>query len=134
MNRLAKYATAIVGAHLLVTMAHGLAHQELHIGLTPFEAAFVLIVVGIAPIMAAGLVWTRGRRAALLLLSASMLASALFGLYHHFIVPGADHVHAQPATAWGTTFIYSSYGLLVTELIGACVGIPFLLSRNARSQ
>ena len=31
MSRAAKYATAIVVAHLLVNIAHGLAHRELHV-------------------------------------------------------------------------------------------------------
>src|SRR5579864_5668030 len=44
VNRSAKYATAIVVAHLLVNIAHGLAHRELRVGLSPFGSLFVIVV------------------------------------------------------------------------------------------
>jgi hypothetical protein len=40
VNRSAKYATAIVVAHLLVNIVHGLAHRELRVGLAPLASIF----------------------------------------------------------------------------------------------
>ncbi len=59
-----------------------------------------------------------------------MLASLLFGLYYHFVAEGADHVHSQPAGSWGTTFIFTAYGLMITEAIGTWVGLHFLRTEN----
>src|SRR5215472_947910 len=126
MSRAAKYTTAIVVAHLLVNIAHGLSHRELRVGLPLSGSVFVIVVVLALPLVAMGLVWTRKKRFGFILLSLSMFGSFLFGLYNHFLVTSADHVHSQPASPWGFTFILTAYLLLITEAIGAYVGIHFL--------
>lgn len=127
VSRAAKYATAIVVAiHLLINVVHGVAHRELHVGLSPSGSIFVIAVVLILPLVAMALLWTVQKRLGLILLSHSMFGSLLFGLYHHFLVISPDHVHAQPASPWGIAFIFTAYGLLITEAIGAYVGIHFL--------
>ena len=97
MNRSAKYATAIVVAHLLVNLMHGLAHRELRVGLAPPASIFVIVVVLISPLIALALLWTAEKRLGLILLSLSMFGSLLFGLYHHFLAVSPDHVRSQPA-------------------------------------
>ena len=127
MSRAAKYATAIVVAiHLLINVVHGVAHRELHVGISPSGSVFVIAVVLILPLVAMALVWAAQKRLGLILLSLSMLASLLFGLYHHFLVISPDHVHSQPASPWGTAFIFTAYGLLITEAVGTYVGTHFL--------
>jgi hypothetical protein len=126
VNRSAKYATAIVVAHLLVNLVHGLAHRDLHVGLSPLDSIFVVVVVLVSPLLAMALVWTTKKRIGLILLSLSMFGSLLFGFYHHFLVASPDHVRLQPASAWGIAFVLTAYGLLITEAIGAYVGIHFL--------
>lgn len=126
MNRSTKYVTAIVIAHLLVNIAHGLAHQELCVGLAPADLIFVITVVLISPLLAMGLVWTAAKRLGLMLLSFSMFGSFLFGLYHHFLAMSPDHVRSQPPSPWGLAFVLTAYGLLITEAIGTYVGICFL--------
>lgn len=126
MSRAAKYTTAIVVAHLLVNVVHGVAHRALHVGLSPSGSVFVVAVVLILPLIAMALVCVAQKRPGLILLSLSMLASFLFGLYHHFLVISPDHVHSRPASPWGIAFISTAYGLLITEAIGTYVGIHFL--------
>ena len=126
MNRSAKYATAIVVAHLLVNIAHGLAHHELRVGLTLPGTMFVILVVLMAPLLAMGLLWTAEKRFGLILLSLSMFGSLLFGLYHHFLAVGPDHIHSQPPSPWGIRFVLTAYLLLITEAIGTYVGVHFL--------
>ena len=71
----------------------------------------------------------------LILLSLSMFGSLLFGLYHHFLVASPDHVRSQPASAWGIIFVVTAYLLLITEAIGAYVGIHFLwITRGTSSK
>ena len=62
VNRAAKYTTGIVLAHLLVNIAHGLAHRELDVGLPPSGSVFVIVVVLILPLVAMALVWTAQKR------------------------------------------------------------------------
>lgn len=109
MNRSAKYVTAIVVAHLLVNIAHGLAHRELRVGFDPPASIFVTVVVLVSPLIALALVWTTKKRIGLILLSLSMFGSLLFGFYHHFLVASPDHIHSQPSGGWGTTFVLTAY-------------------------
>ena len=135
MSLTAKYTTVIVVAHLFVNVMHGLAHSELRVGLPPSGSVFVIVVVLILPLIAMALVWTTKKRIGLILLSLSMFGSLLFGFYHHFLVASRDHVRLQPASAWGTTFVLTAYGLLITEAIGAYVGIHFLwITRGTSSK
>src|SRR5215467_14115693 len=98
MNRSAKYATTIVVlTHLLINVIHGVAHRELDVGLSPSGSVFVIVVVLILPLVALALLWTARRRIGFIILSLSMLASLLFGLYHHFVIISPDHVHSQPS-------------------------------------
>jgi hypothetical protein len=126
VNRSAKYATAIVLAHLLVNFVHGLAHRDLRVGLAPLASIFVVLVVLIFPLLAVGLVWTAKKRLGLILLSLSMFGSLIFGLYHHFLSVSPDHVRVQPPSPWGITFVLTAYLLLITEAIGTYVGVHFL--------
>ena len=126
MNRSPKYATAIVVAQLLVNIAHGLAHREVRVGLAPPASIFVIVVVLIFPLIAMALLWTAEKRLGLILLSLSMFGSLLFGLYHHFLAVSPDHVHSQPTSPWGITFVLTAYLLLITAVIGTYVGVHFL--------
>lgn len=126
MKRSAKYATAIVVAHLLVNIVHGLAHSDLRVGLAPLDSIFVIVVVLVFPLIAMGFVWTAKKRFGLILLSLSMFGSLLFGLYHHFLAVSPDHIHSQRPGGWGTTFVLTAYLLLITEAIGTYVGIHFI--------
>jgi hypothetical protein len=135
VNQAAKYTTAIVVAHLLVNIAHGIAHRELRVGLDPPASIFVIVVVLVSPLLAMALVWITKKRIGLILLLLSMFGSLLFGLYHHFLVASPDHVRLQPAGPWGIAFVLTAYGLLITEAIGVYVGGHFLwIARGTSSR
>lgn len=74
VSRAARYETAIVVAHLLVNLAHGLAHRELGVGLPPSGSVFVILVVLILPLVAMALVWTVQKRQGLVRLWLSVFA------------------------------------------------------------
>jgi len=133
VNRPAAYVTPIVVAHLLLSIPHGLAHLELRVGLVWPDVTFVILVVLLLPLVAMGLVWTTEKRLGLILLSLSMSGSLLFGLYHHFMVMGPDHVRSQPPNPWGLAFVLTAYGLSIAEAIGTYVGVHFLWIARASS-
>jgi hypothetical protein len=83
---------------------------------------FVVVVVVVLPLLSLALVWIARVRAGLAILSSSMLGSLLFGLQHHFLTLGPDHVHVQAPTFWGSIFLVTAYALLVTEAVGGFVG------------
>jgi len=131
VNRVNKYVTVLIVAHLLINIVHGAAHRELHVTLPPAGMLFVMIVILLGPLLALALLWTSQKRLGLLVLTVSMAASSVFGLYHHFLVRGADHVSAQPPGPAGTVFVVTAYLLFLTEALGAVLGFYFLREKAA---
>ena len=130
MTHAAIYGSAIVVCHAIVSLVHGLAHSELQIGLSPTETGFVLVVIGLCSLVAMGLLWTSWKTSGLVLLVLSMAGSLLFGLYHHFLVMGPDHVGEQIQGLWATTFALTAYGILITEGLGILVGLRLLFRKR----
>jgi hypothetical protein len=126
VNQANKYVTALVATHLLINIVHGAAHRELHVNLPPAGMLFVIIVILLCPLLAVGLLWSSQKRLGLLLLTVSMAASSVFGLYNHFLVRGSDHVSAQPSGPAGTVFVVTAYLLFLIEALGALLGLYFL--------
>jgi hypothetical protein len=70
----------------------------------PFTAKVVLVVIVVVlifPSIAMALLWTAEKRLGLILLSLSLFGSLVFGVYHHFLAVGPDHVHCQPSKCMG---------------------------------
>lgn len=132
-RRIAAYGTAIVLAHLAITILHGVAHVDLQIGLSTLQKLFVLIVINVCPLVAMVLLWTRRQRAGLALLSISMGASLLFGVWNHFIVSGPDHVAEVAPGAMGRVFQITASVLALIEAVGAWLGFVWM-RRSAGSQ
>jgi len=110
-------------AHLLVSFVHGSAHSELGVALSLWQKSYVAIVIMAAPLVAATLLWTRHRRAGLLLLTASMAGSLIFGAYYHYVAISPDHVsHLPPGEAQGL-FRLTAQLLVVTESLGLVAGL-----------
>jgi hypothetical protein len=126
VNRANKYVTVLVVTHFLINIVHGAAHQQLHVALPPAGMLFVIIVILLFPLLVLPLLWTSQKRLGLLLLTVSMAASSLFGLYNHFLVRGLDHVSAQPSGPVGTVFVVTAYLLFLIEALGASLGLYFL--------
>jgi hypothetical protein len=121
-----KYLGVLVVAHLLINIAHGAAHRELHVTLPPAGISFVIIVILLCPLLAFGLLWSSQKRMGLLLLMVSMAVSSVFGLYNHFLAHGADHVSAQAPGPAGAVFVVTAYLLFFIEALGASLGLYFL--------
>ena len=120
-----KIAIAVlVAIHFAVALWHGNAHTALAIALPPEKIVFVVIVILIAPIVAASLVWTRYALVGVWMFFLSMLGAMLFGTYHHFILVSPDNIghlpHGSPDAQ--ATFITSAAALALLELASALYG------------
>ena len=57
--KIAQYGTTIVVMHAIVYGLHGFAHKEIPVPLSLLQSLFVGVVVTLAPIIAAVLLWTQ---------------------------------------------------------------------------
>lgn len=125
-------ALGLVGFHFLTVVVHSVAHEILSVKATPAQLAFIVPVIIFAPVVA-GFMLPKFSKAGAVLLSVSMLGSFLFGLYYHFVADTSDHVahvaHLQPAF-WSGMFRLTAYLLLVSELLGAAVGVLWLAGHS----
>lgn len=122
--------TAVVLAHFAVVMLHGSAHTQLKVGLAPWQTAFVLIVIVIAPLLAAILIWTRFSRFGFWLLSLAMGGALIFGAYFHYLAISTDHVsHLPPGDSQGS-FRLTALLLAITEAVGLTIGLVYSRKRT----
>ena len=125
-------ALIVVAIHFVVVVLHSIAHQVLPVQATPAQLAFIVPVIVVAPVVAA-IMLAKFERAGMVLLTASMLGSLLFGIYYHFIADTIDHVahvaHREPLF-WSQMFLITSYLLAISEAAGAAVGLISLLRQK----
>lgn len=120
---IALLSTVAVVAHLVVSMVHGNAHQQLVVGLSNWQNIYVMTVIIVAPLIAMALIWTRYAHMGLVLLSISMAGSLIFGIAYHYVVISPDHVsHLPPGEAQGL-FRTTALLLVLTEVFGVVVGL-----------
>ncbi|MFY9611802.1 MAG: hypothetical protein WAU45_24715 [Blastocatellia bacterium] len=126
--------TGLVAIHLTATLWHGSAHTQLDIGLPPEKTIFVYVVILIAPIVAAGLVWTRYVSVGLWMFFLSMLGALLFGSYHHYVLVSPDNIGHLPTGSpeSHSQFITSAAVIAFLELASALYGAYCLGSRRAQ--
>jgi hypothetical protein len=123
MKNAVRFAIAMVLVHLAVSVVHGAAHDRLVIGLSRAENLFVQIDIVSAPLIAGALLLTRWRRLGGWLLAVSMAGAFFFGVYKHFIAPGADNAFTAPAGAWGTTFQITAVLVALSEALTCWAGM-----------
>ena len=126
--------TVLVVIHLAVALWHGNAHTELAIALPLEKNAFVIVVIIIAPLIAASLAWTRHAFIGLWVFFLSMVGALLFGAYHHYILVSPDNIGHLPhgGADAHSTFIASAAALALLELASALYGAFCLGARSAR--
>ena len=128
-------AVAIVAIHFVVVVLHSIAHNKLPVEATPAQLAFILPVIIVAPLVAV-IMLGKFEKAAMVLLTASMLGSLVFGIYYHFIADTIDHVahvmHREPLF-WSQMFLVTSYLLAITEAAAVAVGLIWLTRQSQPS-
>jgi hypothetical protein len=119
----------LVALHFVVSVVHGAAHLDLHIGLKTWQTVYVLVVITALPLLSGFLLWRRARNGFPLLLF-SMLGSLVFGGYYHFIATGADNVTELGLRAWSAPFQVTAVLLVLTETAGVLTAVLGLLKKQ----
>lgn len=123
LRSIARAGVIIVLLHFLVSIAHGAAHQNLHIMMNTWQSVYIMLVISLLPLISAVLLLLKRLRIGFWLLFVSMMGSLLFGGYYHFIAAGADNVASLGVHAWAPTFQVTAVLLALTEAAGVVTGI-----------
>ena len=123
-----RIAWLIVLLHALVSTAHGFAHYGLGINLSAFQSAYVILIISLAPLLAAALLWSRRARLGFVILMLSMAGSLVFGFYWHFVAVSPDNVFHLHNGNLQTLFRSTAALLLVSEASGFAVGVWGLIA------
>lgn len=113
---------AAVAVHFFIAGWHGLTHEMVPVPLSGPQTAFVALVIVLAPLVGAGMTFSRFKVQGAALVFVSMLASFLFGLVYHFLFHSPDHISAVPAGGWGMAFVTSAILVCISEAVGTVVG------------
>lgn len=124
--------TAVI-VHALIVVAHGIAHAELGVELSAFQTGYVAVVIVVAPLLASVLLWTRLSRHGWLLLTVSMAAALVFGIYWHYIAVSSDHVSHLPEGDFQGLFRLTALLEVISETFGTIVGL-WALTKGGRQQ
>jgi hypothetical protein len=120
----------VVFVHAIVTAPHSIAHNNLHVAMNTWQNLYIFLVILIAPIVAAVLIWKR-LPSGFVILTISMIGSFVFGVYYHFITGGTDNVFTLPIGSWALVFQLTAWLLAITELTGAVVGFLGIANRES---
>ena len=134
VSRTTRFAIIVIFVHLVLAGVHGVSHGFLDIILSAPQNFFVLIVIQIASLVAAVLLWRGRNRAGGLLLAASMAGALAFGVYFHFVRDTAYNVARvaeNTRVALAITFQVTAVLLALIEVLGCYAGILAMRGREA---
>jgi hypothetical protein len=127
----ARWLTAAVLSHLVISIAHGAVHAEAQVPLSRAANLFVVTVILVGPLV--GLALTRpAARLGYWLIAITMAGSLVFGIVNHFALTSPDHV-AQVARPWRPLFATTAALLALTEALGFGLAIRAARMWNNRS-
>lgn len=124
--------TAMVLLHFAIAGFHGVTHLTTPVPLLPWQLIYVAVIITAAPLIGVLLMRKGSAELGGLIVGLSLAASFVFGFMHHFIMDNPDNICRTPDSAWTLSFITSAFGLAVTELAGAILGLK--VWHEARTQ
>ncbi|MEO8363634.1 MAG: hypothetical protein ABI570_04535 [Ilumatobacteraceae bacterium] len=113
----------VVAIHTAVAFVHNQAHRQIDVSLSNFQSTYALVVIVIAPAIAAAIIWRGHPHRGANLLVISMLASVVFGIVNHFMIDSPDQLAHIANDGWGNIFTVTAYALALTELVGIAAGL-----------
>jgi hypothetical protein len=122
------WLSAIIVAHLVISLVHGAAHAQAHVPLSRAANLFVFIVILAGPLIGLGLTWP-AERVGGWLVAVTMAGSLVFGVVNHFVIPSPDHV-AHVNREWRPLFATTAALLAVTEVLGLRFALRLVRERK----
>jgi hypothetical protein len=122
------WLTAIVLAHLIISIVHGAAHAGAHVPLSPAANLFVILVIVAGPLVGLSALWP-AERIGSWIIALTMAGSLVFGVVNHFVLASPDHV-AHIDSEWRTLFATTAVLLAITEAVGSGLAIRLALERK----
>jgi len=123
------WLAAVVVLHLLISAAHGAAHDGAHVPLSFAANLFIYVVILAGPLVGLALTWPAPALGSTVV-AVTMAASLVFGIVNHFVLSSPDHVSHIDAQ-WRLLFGSTAVLLAATEAT-AC-GLAMALARKERS-
>jgi len=120
----------VVAIHTVVAFIHNQAHRQIDVTLSNFQSTYALVVIVIAPAVAAAIIWRGHPRRGATVLVLSLLASLIFGVVNHFVIDSPDQLAHISNDGWGQIFTITAYALALTELVGIGAGMSLRRSSN----
>jgi hypothetical protein len=118
------WVAAIVIAHLIVSVVHGIAHVRAQVLMSVPANIFVSGVIVAGPLLGL-LLLRRTRPVGSALIAATLTASCIFGLVNHFMLASPDHV-AHVAEEARPLFAATAGLLALTETAGAILSVRLM--------
>jgi len=125
-----RWLAGLVSAHLAILIAHGHAHREASVSLSPGAALFVYLVIVAGPLVGLALA-PRAPRIGALLAAGSLAGALSFGVVNHFVAAGSDNV-AHVDARRRSLFTLTAVLLAVSEAAGATVALQLARERRSR--
>jgi hypothetical protein len=122
------WLSAIIVAHLVISLVHGAAHAQAHVPLSRAASLFVFIVILAGPLIGLGLTWP-AERVGGWLVAVTMAGSLVFGVVNHFVIPSPDHV-AHVSREWRPLFATTAALLAVTEVLALRFALRLVRERK----
>ena len=129
-----RYTTAgLVLLHLVTVLLHGVAHEQMHVGLVRWQKLFIGGVIVAGPPVALAVLWACQEELGAVLLAVCMAGSSAFGICYHFLLSTPDNVFFMQQSGWGDWFRTTAVLLAVSET--ACCGwCVWMLNRRRHSE
>ena len=119
----------LVTAHLVISVLHGVAHEQARVPLTLEASLFVYMVILAGPLFGFAMTFVAPRAGAWIV-AATMAGSFVFGLVNHFVLDSPDHVaHVNPD--WRTLFALTALLLAITEALAVAVALRIARRRES---
>jgi hypothetical protein len=125
---LRRWLAAAVIVHLGISVAHGSAHAQAEVPLSPIQNLFVYVVILAGPLIGLAITWPAERLGGWLI-ALTMAASLVFGVVNHFVLASPDHVsHVVPESR--VLFATTAALLAVTEALSAVLALGLVRERK----
>lgn len=109
--------------HAAALGVHEVVHWGAHVRQTGAATAYVWLVMIIGPFVGLRMTVAGRDPAGTLVVTTCLTGGLAFGVLHHFMAIGADHVGAIPPGTWERLFRSTVWFLAIAQVVGVAIGV-----------